>query len=67
MSETVKQSSDSQSFNTDKSNLSGNPVRKTIQMNTAALFNSYKPKESCNDFSRQSQETEQTLQKGMDI
>lgn len=68
MPEEVRQSTGSQSVNADRTNNSvRNSVRKPIQMNTAALFNNYKERGVANDFSKQSQEAEQKLQKGMDI
>ena len=68
MPETVKQSTGSQSVNADKSNLVGNPVRKPIQMDTAALFNNYKERGVSNDFSGVSQdETKSKSDLGLDI
>jgi hypothetical protein len=69
MPEEVRQSTGSQSVNADRSN---NLVRNianssSIRNDMAALFNHYEERNVSNDFSRQSQETEQTLQKGMDI
>ena len=55
--ETVKQSNGTQSINADKTNLIGNiSVRKPIRFNTSDIFNGYKEKETCNDFSGVSQE-----------
>lgn len=69
MSETVKQSTGSQSVNADKTNnLVGNLVHKPIQMNTAALFNNYKKRGVANDFSGVSQdETKSKSDLSMDI
>ena len=69
MSETVKQSKGSQSFNADKTNnLVGNLVHKPMQINTAALFNNYKERGVANDFSGVSQdETKSKSDLGLDI
>jgi len=69
MSETVKQSKGSQSFNADKTNnLVGGLVGNPLQLNTAALYDSYKPKGTCNDFSGVSQdETKSKSDLGLDI
>ena len=69
MSETVKQSAASQSVNADKTNnLVNNLVRKQMQINTASIYDSYKPKGTCNDFSGVSQdETKSKSDLGLDI
>ena len=69
MSETVKQSTGSQSVNADKTNnLVGNFVHKLIQKNTAALFDNYKERGVSNDFSGVSQdETKSKSDLGLDI
>lgn len=69
MSETVKQSTGSQSVNADKTNnLVGNFVHKPIQMNTTELFNNYKERGVANDFSGVSQdETRSKSDLGVDI
>ena len=69
MSETVKQSQGSQSVNADKTNnLVSNLVRKQMQINTASIYDSYKPKGTCNDFSGVSQdETKSKSDLGLDI
>ena len=69
MSETVKQSAASQSVNADKTNnLVGNVVHKQMQINTASIYDSYKPKGTCNDFSGVSQdETKSKSDLGLDI
>ena len=69
MSETVKQSAASQSVNADKTNnLVNNLVHKQMQINTASIYDSYKPKGTCNDFSGVSQdETKSKSDLGLDI
>lgn len=69
MSETVKQSTGSQSVNADKTNnLVGNLVHKPMQINTAALFNNYTKRGIANDFSGVSQdETKSKSDLGLDI
>ena len=69
MSETVKQSAASQSVNADKTNsLVSNLVHKQMQINTASIYDSYKPKGTCNDFSGVSQdETKSKSDLGLDI
>ena len=69
MSETVKQSQGSQSVNADKTNnLVSNLVHKQMQINTASIYDSYKPKGTCNDFSGVSQdETKSKSDLGLDI
>ena len=57
MPEDVRQSTESHSFNADRTNnLVGNLVRKPIQMPAEDIFNNYKPKESCNNFSKVKEE-----------
>ena len=69
MTETVKQSAASQSVNADKTNnLVRNLVHKQMQINTASIYDSYKPKGTCNDFSGVSQdETKSKSDLGLDI
>ena len=69
MSETIKQSTERQSINVDKTNnLIGNLVHKPIQMNTGMLFNNYKERGVSNDFSGVSQdETKSKSDLGLDI
>ena len=69
MSETIKQSTERQSINADKTNnLIGNLVHKPIQMNTGMLFNNYKERGVSNDFSGVSQdETKSKSDLGLDI
>ena len=58
MTEEVRQSAGSQSVNADRSNnLVGHIANSSsIRNDMAALFNNYKPKGTCNDFSGVSQE-----------
>ena len=71
MPEIVRQSTENYGFNTDKSNnnnLVGNLVHKQMQINTASIYDSYKPKGTCNDFSGVSQdETKSKSDLGLDI
>lgn len=69
MSETIKQSTERQSINADKTNnLIGNLVHKPIQMNTGMLFNNYKERGVVNNFSGVSQdETKSKSDLGLDI
>jgi len=69
MSETVKQSQGSQSFNADRTNnLVGNLVHRQVPINTAELFNNYEKRDVANDFSGVSQdETKSKSDLGLDI
>ena len=70
MPEEVRQSTGSQSVNTDRSNnLVGHIANSSsIRKDMAALFDHYELKETCNDFSKASKdETKQKGDLGLDI